>query len=79
MEGLRRRAEILGIARKRRAHRVAVLGSIARGEARADSDLDLLVEAAVLGTLLTVAALVTIPALAAARRPAAAILQSETA
>ena len=34
--------------------------------------------AAVLGTLLTVAALAVIPARAAARRPAAAILQSET-
>jgi predicted nucleotidyltransferase len=40
----RRRAEILGVARRRRAHRVAVLGSVARGEARPDSDLDLLVD-----------------------------------
>ena len=45
MEGLRlRRAEILGIARKRRAHRVDVFGSVARGEARPVSDLDLLVD-----------------------------------
>ena len=45
MKGLRRRrAEILGIARKRRARRIAVFGSIARGEARPGSDLDLLVD-----------------------------------
>jgi predicted nucleotidyltransferase len=45
LEGLRRRrAEILGVAHKRRAHRIAVFGSLARGEARPDSDLDLLVD-----------------------------------
>ena len=45
MEGLRRRrAEILGVAQKRRAHRIAVFGSVARGEAHPDSDLDLLVD-----------------------------------
>jgi uncharacterized protein len=45
MEGLRRRrAEILGVARKRRARRIAVFGSVARGEANPDSDLDLLVD-----------------------------------
>lgn len=42
LEGLRRRrAEILGVARKRRAYRIAVFGSVAGGEARPDSDLDL--------------------------------------
>ena len=44
MEELRRRrAEILDLARKRGAHRIAVFGSVVRGEARLDSDLDLLV------------------------------------
>ena len=45
IEGLRRRrAEILGVARKRGARRIAVFGSVARGEAQPDSDLDLLVD-----------------------------------
>lgn len=45
MESLRRRrGEILRVARKRKAHRVAVFGSVAREEARPDSDLDLLVD-----------------------------------
>lgn len=45
LEGLRRRrAEILGVARKRRARRIAVFGSVARGDAHSGSDLDLLVD-----------------------------------
>jgi uncharacterized protein len=40
----RRRTEILRVARKRRARRVAVFGSVARGEARHGSDVDLLVD-----------------------------------
>jgi uncharacterized protein len=45
MEVLRgRRTEILRVARKRRAHRVAVFGSVARGEAQTGSDVDLLVD-----------------------------------
>jgi uncharacterized protein len=45
LEGLRgRRAEILRVARKRRARRIAVFGSVARGEAQVGSDVDLLVD-----------------------------------
>ncbi|MGH3273204.1 MAG: nucleotidyltransferase family protein [Streptosporangiaceae bacterium] len=45
IEGLRRRRdEILAVARKRRAHRISVFGSVARGEAGPGSDVDLLVE-----------------------------------
>jgi predicted nucleotidyltransferase len=39
-----RRAEIIRVARKHRASRIAVFGSVTRGEARPDSDLDLLVD-----------------------------------
>lgn len=45
MEELRRRrAETLDLARKHEAHRIAVFGSVARGKARPDTDLDLLVD-----------------------------------
>ena len=40
----RRRAEILDVAGKRKAHRIAVFGSVSRGEARPGSGLDLLVD-----------------------------------
>ena len=38
-----RRTEILRLAERRGAHSLRVFGSVARGEANADSDLDLLV------------------------------------
>jgi predicted nucleotidyltransferase len=38
-----RREEILRLARQRGAHSLRVFGSVARGEANEDSDLDLLV------------------------------------
>lgn len=38
------RAEILGLATKYGAHNVRVFGSVARGEADSDSDVDFLVE-----------------------------------
>jgi predicted nucleotidyltransferase len=45
LEDLRaRRAEIERIARNRGAHNLRVFGSVARGEAHADSDIDLLVD-----------------------------------
>jgi uncharacterized protein len=40
----RRRTEILRVARRRRARRIAVFGSVARGEAQHGSDVDLLVD-----------------------------------
>jgi predicted nucleotidyltransferase len=39
-----RRAQILGLAERYRAGEVRVFGSVARGEATADSDVDLLVK-----------------------------------
>jgi predicted nucleotidyltransferase len=39
-----KRAEILAIAAKHGAYNVRVFGSVARGEARPDSDVDFLVE-----------------------------------
>ncbi len=39
-----RREEILSTARRRRASRVRLFGSVARGEARPDSDIDFLVD-----------------------------------
>lgn len=45
LEGLRgRRDEILAVAHRRRARKVAVFGSVARGEARPGSDIDFLVD-----------------------------------
>ena len=39
-----RRAQILAIAAQHGAHNVRIFGSVARGEARADSDIDFLVD-----------------------------------
>ena len=45
LEDIRRlRPQIMALARKHRAHKVAVFGSCARGEMRADSDIDFLVD-----------------------------------
>lgn len=39
-----RRSEILRIAERRGAHNIRIFGSVARGDASIDSDVDLLVE-----------------------------------
>jgi predicted nucleotidyltransferase len=45
LESLRkRREEIIAVARSRRASHVRVFGSVARGEAHPDSDIDFLVD-----------------------------------
>ena len=45
IDGLRvRRNEIIDVARRNKARNVRVVGSVARGEARPDSDLDLLID-----------------------------------
>jgi len=45
LEALRpRRDEIIEVARRNRAHNVRVFGSVARGDATPDSDIDLLVD-----------------------------------
>jgi uncharacterized protein len=43
--GEKKRAAILAIAAKHGVHRVRVFGSFARGDARDDSDIDLLIDA----------------------------------
>lgn len=44
LEGLRRRDELLQIAARRGARNLRVFGSVARGEAGPDSDIDFLVD-----------------------------------
>ena len=45
LEDIRRlRPQIMALARQCRAHKVSVFGSIVRGEMRADSDIDFLVD-----------------------------------
>lgn len=39
-----RREQIIDLARRHRARRIAVFGSLARGEAHAESDIDFLVD-----------------------------------
>jgi hypothetical protein len=53
-----KRDEILKLAEKHGAHNVRVIGSVARGEARPSSDLDLLVDIELGRSLLDHAALI---------------------
>jgi len=54
LESLRaRRGEIVDIAARRGASNIRVFGSIARGEGRDDSDVDLIVDIDLIGELWT--------------------------
>ncbi len=56
LEDIRRlRPQIMALARQHRAREVAVFGSLARGEMRADSDIDFLVDFEENYTLLDIA------------------------
>ena len=58
LEDIRRlRPEIMKLARKYRARKVSVFGSVARGDSQADSDIDFLVDFEEGYTLLDIAGL----------------------